>query len=62
MALGSVEANETVNYAGKLSGNSLTSGTCLPSDGIPQVAEHLTPPMLRLLYAYPLSACEGCRG
>lgn len=41
MALGSTEANETVNYLGKLSGNSLISGSCLAPDGIPQVAEHL---------------------
>ncbi|KAK1119590.1 hypothetical protein K0M31_013013 [Melipona bicolor] len=40
MALGSAEVNETVNYPGKLSGNSLISGSCLPPDGIPQVAEH----------------------
>ena len=40
MALGSEEVNETVNYPGKLSGNSLISGSCLPPDGIPQVAEH----------------------
>ncbi|KOX73003.1 Agrin [Melipona quadrifasciata] len=32
MALGSAEVNETVNYPGKLSGNSLISGSCLPPD------------------------------
>lgn len=54
MALGSAQANETVNYPGKLSGNSLISGSCLPPDGIPQVAEHLAPSPLLLLYAHPL--------
>lgn len=43
MALEPAEANETVNYPGKLSGNSLISGSCLPPDGIPQVAEHRAP-------------------
>lgn len=53
MALGQAQANETVNYLGKLSGNSLISGRCLPPDGIPQVAEHQTSTPPSLLYEQP---------
>lgn len=38
MALGWTQANETLNYLGKLSGNCLISGTCLAADGIPGFA------------------------
>lgn len=48
MALRPAEANGMVNYPGKLSGNSLISGSCLASDGIPQVAEHPNPILLSM--------------
>lgn len=38
--------NETLNYLGKLSGNSLISGTCLAADGISGFAQVAAFPIL----------------
>lgn len=38
--------NETLNYLGKLSGNSLISGTCLAADGISRFAQVAAFPIL----------------